>query len=124
MPVTYARANAAAYGEFWAGAARDYRSMVLFTLGTGIGGGIIVDEMLIEGVHSCGGELGHIIIDSHEDAPLNSLGIRGSLEGYCGAYALIRRAEEALAAGRESTLSKRISAGDDGARVDHLGANH
>ena len=65
MPVTYANdANAAAYGEFWAGAARDYRSMVLFTMGTGIGGGIIVDEMLIEGVHSCGGELGHIIIDS------------------------------------------------------------
>jgi glucokinase len=114
MPVTYANdANAAAYGEFWAGAARDYRSMVLFTMGTGIGGGIIVDEMLIEGVHSCGGELGHIIIDSREDAPLNSLGNRGSLEGYCGAYAVIRRAEEALAAGRDSTLKKRIAAGDE-----------
>lgn len=114
MPVTYANdANAAAYGEFWAGAARDYRSMVLFTMGTGIGGGIIVNEMLIEGVHSCGGELGHIIVDSHEDAPLNSLGIRGSLEGYCGAYALIRRAEEAFAAGRDSSLKKRIAAGDE-----------
>jgi glucokinase len=113
MPVTFANdANAAAYGEFWAGAARDYRSMVLFTMGTGIGGGIIVDEMLIEGVHSCGGELGHIIIDAREEAPLNSLGIRGTLEGFCGAYALIRRAEEALNR-TDSSLKKRLAAGEE-----------
>jgi glucokinase len=85
--------------------------MALFTMGTGIGGGIIVDEMLIEGVHSCGGELGHMIIDSHPEAPLNSLGIRGTLEGYCGAYAVIRRTEEALALGRPSSLKTRIAAG-------------
>ena len=114
MPVTYANdANAAAYGEFWAGAARDYRSMVLFTMGTGIGGGIIVDEMLIEGVHSCGGELGHIVIDAHPEAPLNSLGLRGTLEGYCGAYAVVRRAHEALARGALSTLTKRLHGGDE-----------
>jgi glucokinase len=113
MPVTYANdANAAAYGEFWAGAAREYKSMVLFTMGTGIGGGIIVDEMLIEGTHSCGGELGHIIIDSAPDAPLNSLGIRGTLEGYCGAYAVIRRAEEALNR-TDSVLKKRLAAGEE-----------
>ena len=113
MPVTYANdANAAGYGEFWAGAARDYRSMVLFTMGTGIGGGIIVEEMLVEGTHSCGGELGHIIIDSAPDAPLNSLGIRGTLEGYCGAYAVIRRTEEALARS-DSALKKRLAAGEE-----------
>jgi glucokinase len=113
LPVTFANdANAAAYGEFWAGAARDYRSMVLFTMGTGIGGGIIAEEMLIEGVHSCGGELGHIVIDSAPDAPLNSLGLRGTLEGYCGAYAVVRRTEEALAR-RDSSLKKRIAAGEE-----------
>ena len=113
LPVTYANdANAAAYGEFWAGAARDYRSMVLFTMGTGIGGGIIAEEMLIEGVHSCGGELGHIVIDSHPEAPKNSLGLRGTLEGYCGAYAVIRRAEEALVTGK-SSLQGRIDAGEE-----------
>lgn len=114
LPVTYVNdANAAAYGEFWAGAGREYRSMVLFTMGTGIGGGIIVEEMLVEGVHSCGGELGHIIIDSHPEAPLNSLGIRGTLEGYCGAYALIRRAEESLAGGGPSSLRKRLEQGEE-----------
>ncbi len=114
LPVTYANdANAAAYGEFWAGAGRDYRSIVLFTMGTGIGGGIIVDELLVEGTHSCGGELGHIIIDSREDAPVNSLGIRGTLEGFCGAYALVRRAEEALAAGDASSLRKRLAKGEE-----------
>jgi glucokinase len=113
LPVTYANdANAAAYGEFWAGAARDYRSMVLFTMGTGIGGGIIAEEMLIEGVHSCGGELGHIVIDSALDAPLNSLGLRGTLEGYCGAYAVVRRTEEALAQ-RDSSLKARLAAGEE-----------
>jgi glucokinase len=114
LPVTYANdANAAAYGEFWAGAGRDYRSLVLFTLGTGIGGGIVVEGMLVEGMHSCGGELGHIIIDSRPDAPLNSLGIRGTLEGYCGAYSVIRRTEEELAAGGDSSLRKRVGQGEE-----------
>jgi glucokinase len=113
-PVTYVNdANAAAYGEYWAGAGREYRSMVLFTMGTGIGGGIIVEEMLVEGVHSCGGELGHIIIDCHPDAPLNTLGIRGTLEGYCGAYSLIRRAEEAMASGGPSSLRQRLERGEE-----------
>src|SRR5215213_9359722 len=44
-------ANAAAYGEFWVGAAQDAKSMVLFTLGTGVGGGIIIDDAIIEGEH-------------------------------------------------------------------------
>src|SRR5262249_19896149 len=50
-------ANAAAYGEYWAGAGRGSHSLVLFTLGTGIGGGIIIDHMILEGEHSYGGEL-------------------------------------------------------------------
>lgn len=113
LPVSYANdANAAAYGEYWRGAGRTSRSLVMFTLGTGIGGGIIAEENLIEGIHSCGGELGHIIIDSREDAPQNSLGIRGTLEGYCGAYSVVRRAEEALAAGTASSLRPRLDQGE------------
>ena len=114
LPVTFANdANAAAYGEFWAGAGRNTNSLVLFTMGTGIGGGIVTEGMLIEGLHSCGGELGHIIIDCAEEAPLNSLGVRGTLEGYCGAYAVIRRTKEALAAGDPSSLRKRTAEGQE-----------
>lgn len=109
LPVTYANdANAAAYGEYWRGAGEQYHSMVLFTLGTGIGGGIIVGDTLIEGTHSCGGELGHLIIDCHDDAPKNSLGIRGTVEGFCGSYAVLDRTQEALDAGRKSSLRKRL----------------
>lgn len=115
LPITFANdANAAAYGEYWQGAGQAYRSMVMFTLGTGIGGGIIAEGNLIVGVHSCGGELGHIVIDSSDEAPVNTLGIRGTVEGYCGAYAVVRRAEEALAAGDASSVRKRM---DEGAEL-------
>ena len=114
LPVTYANdANAAAYGEYWRGAGENYHSMVLFTLGTGIGGGIIVGDTLIEGTHSCGGELGHLIIDCRDDAPKNSLGIRGTVEGFCGAYAVLDRTQQALDAGRESTLRSRVEVGEE-----------
>ena len=63
-PVTFQNdANAASYGEYWVGAAKDDRSLVMFTLGTGIGCGIVVDGMIIEGRHSHGAECGHIIIE-------------------------------------------------------------
>src|SRR5262249_56197704 len=62
-------ANAAAYGEFWAGAGKDFRSMVLFTLGTGIGGGIVTDGRVLEGEHSHGAELGHVKIELRNGRP-------------------------------------------------------
>src|SRR5207302_3317531 len=55
-------ANAAAFGEYWAGAGKEAHSMVLFTLGTGIGGGIIIGDRIIQGEHSHGAELGHMKI--------------------------------------------------------------
>jgi len=113
LPVRYANdANAAAYGEYWRGAGAEYHSMVLLTLGTGIGGGIIVGDMLIEGVHGCGGECGHILIDPQASAARDSLGKTGSLEAYCGAYAVVRRAEEALGLGRESKLREHTATGE------------
>src|SRR5579862_1980522 len=52
-------ANAAAFGEYWAGAGRGAHSMVLFTLGTGVGGGIVIGDKVLEGEHSHGAEIGH-----------------------------------------------------------------
>jgi glucokinase len=98
MPVAYENdANAAAFGEYWAGAGAKYDSLVMVTLGTGVGGGIILDDKLIDGAHSCGGEIGHIIIDSSDDAPLNSLGVRGTLEGWCGSYGVVHQVRRVLA---------------------------
>lgn len=115
LPVTFANdANAAAYGEFWRGAGEKFDHMVLLTLGTGLGAGIIIGDRLVEGAHSCGGECGHIIIDSRDDAPVNSLGIRGTLEGYVGAGGVIARARQALAATRdESPLRELAESGSD-----------
>ncbi len=108
LPVTFANdAAAAAYGEFWVGSGREFGSLVLLTLGTGIGGGIIVGDLSIDGEHSHGAECGHIIIDSRDDARLCPCGQPGHLEGYASATAVIKRAEEALAEGRASTLARR-----------------
>jgi glucokinase len=105
-------ANAAAYGEFWIGAAKDAHSLVFWTLGTGIGCGIIVDHMIIEGEHSHGSECGHIIIDMNSTR-MSAAGQFGTLEAFCGAKAVIGRCEEALATGRPSLLRGRIEAGDE-----------
>ena len=88
-------ANAASYAEYWVGAAKDDRSLVMFTLGTGIGCGIVVDGMIIEGRHSHGAECGHIIIEM-ENGRQCSCGAFGHLEGYASATALVKRAFEAL----------------------------
>jgi glucokinase len=90
-------ANAAAYGEYWVGAGREAHSMVLFTLGTGIGGGIILDERILQGEHSHGGELGHIKIEM-SNPRLCGCGRRGCLEAYASATSVVHRAQESLAA--------------------------
>jgi glucokinase len=88
-------ANAAAYGEFWAGAGKEFRSMVLFTLGTGVGGGIILGDMILEGEHSHGAELGHMKIEM-TNPRLCGCGKRGCLEAYASATAVVARAHEAM----------------------------
>ena len=88
-------ANAAALGEFWAGAGRDAASMVLFTLGTGVGGGIVVGGKIVEGRHSHGGELGHMRIEM-TNPRLCGCGRFGCLEAYAGATAIVKRTREAL----------------------------
>ena len=119
LPITFANdANAAAYGEFWAGAGDRFRSLVMFTLGTGVGGGIVLTgdagPEVIVGEHSVGAELGHIVINSEPDAPLNSLGIRGTLEGYCGSYG-VKHQVKAILADKfvKTSLRTRLEAGEE-----------
>lgn len=104
-------ANAAAYGEYWVGTGRDARSLVFWTLGTGIGGGIVIDGHLLTGAHSHAGECGHMIIqmDGGEKSPH---GIHGSLELYASAKALVRRCQEKLDAGEKSLVSEWLNRGE------------
>ena len=104
-------ANAAAYGEYWAGAGRDVESMVLFTLGTGIGSGIIDNGRIIEGRHSHGAECGHMIVQA-ENGRLCTCGGYGHLEAYGSATSLVKRAVEALGQTDEPTALRRpVAAG-------------
>ena len=87
-------ANAAAWGEAVAGAAKGSSSSVMITLGTGVGGGIIVDNKIQCGFNFAGGELGHIVIEI-DGAPC-SCGRRGCWEAYSSATALIRMTKEKI----------------------------
>ena len=111
LPVTFANdANAAAFGEYWAGAGRQFHSLIMVTLGTGVGGGIIVHDRLIAGAHSCGAEIGHNVVTPDEDAPASTAGVVGALEAFCGSYGVIRRAKGAIsAANGDSSLAKHLA---------------
>ncbi len=114
LPVAYANdANAAAYGEFWVGSGREFQSIVLLTLGTGVGGGIIIGDLNIEGEHSHGSECGHIIVDNSPQARMCGCGQPGHLEAYCSATALIAQAQEKLDGGSATTLRRRVEEGQE-----------
>ncbi|AMV19002.1 ROK family protein [Planctomyces sp. SH-PL14] len=104
-------ANAAAMGEAWLGRARGVDSVMFWTLGTGIGGGIVLNGRVWEGAHSHAAECGHMIIQQ-EGGPRSEFGIHGSLELYAGARGLLRRCREALASGARSTLRDREAGGE------------
>ncbi len=95
-------ADLAGYGESICGSSAGTDSSVFITLGTGVGGGLIIFGRLWSGHHSAGGELGHITMQI--DGELCTCGRRGCLERYCSATALIRMAREALAKHPESAL--------------------
>ena len=101
-------ANAAAWGEAVAGAAKGTTSSVMVTLGTGVGGGVIVNDKLITGFNFAGGELGHMVIE--KDGVPCSCGRRGCWEAYSSATALIRMTKEKIAecesAGRPTLMSE------------------
>ena len=90
-------ANVAALGEFWKGGGRGTRSMVMITLGTGVGGGIVLDGKLLCGEHGAGGEIGHLVLNRHETERCNC-GKYGCVEQYCSATGIVRLAKKALGA--------------------------
>lgn len=113
LPVSFINdANAASFGEFWVGTGAKDNSLILLTLGTGVGGGIIVDGHLISGINSFGSECGHVIVDSRPDARLCVWGGgKGQLEAYASASAVAQRAEEGLRDGQPSSLTALAMAG-------------
>jgi glucokinase len=88
-------ANAAAYGEFVAGAAKGAKNAVCITLGTGVGGGIIIDGRIYSGSNFAGAEIGHTVIEV--DGAQCSCGRKGCFEAYSSATGLIRMTKEAIA---------------------------
>lgn len=88
-------ANVAALGEAWMGGGKGFRSMVMATLGTGIGGGIILDGKILHGAHGVAGEIGHITIRRNETVPCNC-GKCGCAEQYASATGIVRTARRML----------------------------
>ncbi|MBP3380501.1 MAG: ROK family glucokinase [Ruminococcus sp.] len=97
-------ANAAAYGEYVAGAAKGAKNAVCITLGTGVGGGIIVDGKIYAGSNFAGAEIGHTVIEV--DGAQCSCGRKGCFEAYSSATGLIRMTKEAIAADPEGIMAK------------------
>jgi len=102
-------ANCATWGEYWQGVGRGVRSLVGVTLGTGIGGGVVLDGRLVHGASSTAGEVGHMTIDV-EGRPCKC-GNRGCLEAYASGPNIAARAREGVERGAVSTLSE-LAGGD------------
>ncbi len=95
-------ANAAAYGEFVAGAAKGAKNAVCITLGTGVGGGIIIDGKIYAGSNCAGAEIGHMVIEV--DGPDCTCGMKGCFEVFSSATGLIRMTKEAMEQDKESVM--------------------
>lgn len=97
-------ANVAALGEAWKGGAAGCANVILATLGTGVGGGIIVDGKIVAGAHGAGGEIGHANV-KHDETDSCNCGNKGCLEQMASATGIVRLAKKALAASdQESAL--------------------
>ena len=90
-------ANVAALGEYWKGGGKGCENMVFVTLGTGVGGGIVIDGQLLHGTHGSGAEIGHMVLNPKETGPCNC-GKHGCVEQYCSATGIARLAKNHLAA--------------------------
>jgi glucokinase len=112
-------ANAAAWGEFKFGAGRGRSDLMMLTLGTGVGGGLILDGSLFRGAFGIGAELGHIRIVP--EGHLCGCGIRGCLEQYASGSALMRHAREAIDA--SPLLARNLLERGDGT-IEGLRGNH
>lgn len=96
-------ANIAALGEIWKGSAADYHSMIFVTIGTGVGGGIIVKNRILSGANGAAGEIGHIHVEDEAERPCNC-GNYGCLEQFASATGLRRMGKKAVEETTEPSL--------------------
>lgn len=99
-------ANVAALGEMWAGGGKGASSLVMVTLGTGVGGGVIVDGKIVAGAHGAAGEIGHAAMEPEETEHCNC-GNQGCLEQMASATGLVRLARRYLEKSEKDTLLRR-----------------
>lgn len=102
-------ANVAALGEMWKGGGKGYEDVVMITLGTGVGGGVIIGGNVVAGSNGGGGEIGHIIVNPHE-TDLCGCGGHGHLEQYASATGIVRLAKKRLAEDNTETKLRAFSA--------------
>lgn len=100
-------ANVAALGEMWQGGAKGYTDIVMVTLGTGVGGGVIIDEKIITGKHGMGGEIGHIRIREGETERCNCKGY-GCVEQIASATGIAREARRLMEKGGEPSAMRKF----------------
>lgn len=99
-------ANVAALGEMWLGAGKGHTNLIMVTLGTGVGGGIIVNGKPIIGAHGAGGEIGHICVN-YEETDCCGCGKKGCLEQYASATGISRLAKQRLAKDERSSVLRK-----------------
>ena len=98
-------ANVAALGEIWMGAAKGCRSAVMVTLGTGVGGGVVIDNRIVTGFSGAAGEIGHMKVKDNETIPCGC-GKYGCLEQYASATGIVRLAKELLCRSDEASAMR------------------
>lgn len=109
LPVTFAHDGpAAAFAEYWVGAGKGEEGLILLTLGTGVGCGIVLNGHVWNGTHSHGGEAGHNLIDTSENARWCKCGQRGHLEAYASATGVANRTIEYVEAEFKTSLAPRV----------------
>lgn len=99
-------ANVAALGEMWQGGAKGSKDVIVVTLGTGVGGGVIVDGKIVAGANGAGGEIGHITVN-HDEIEACNCGQYGCLEQYTSATGIVRLAKRKLAKSTEETTLRK-----------------
>lgn len=116
-------ANSAALGEYYFGSAKDVRHLVYVALGTGLGGGVISDGMLIDGINGLGGELGHTCVNM--DGPRCTCGAAGCIESYCSGWAIARDGAALVRAGHGDAIRDAAADPEDiDARAVSAAAEH
>jgi glucokinase len=101
-------ANVAALGEMWKGAGVGHKNVVMVTLGTGVGGGIVLNGQIVSGCHGAAGEIGHIKLNEHEEEKCGC-GKKGHLEQYASATGIVRKAKELLKETNKNSVLRQIN---------------